>query len=89
MPKRNHVEPLATNKHLLKWVEKIANLTKPAAIHWVDGSQEEYDVLCAQLVKAGTFTPSGMDSGRITRSVGVGGRGVNVGRSRGVGAAPA
>src|SRR5688572_13930044 len=56
MPKRNYAEPLATNKHLLKWVEKIANLTKPAAIHWVDGSQDEYERLCAQLVKAGTFT---------------------------------
>jgi phosphoenolpyruvate carboxykinase (GTP) len=56
MPKRNYAEPLATNKHLLKWVEKIANLTKPAAIHWVDGSQDEYERLCAQLVKTGTFT---------------------------------
>jgi phosphoenolpyruvate carboxykinase (GTP) len=56
MPKRNHSEPLATNKHLLKWVDKIAALTKPAAIHWVNGSQEENDLLCAQLVKAGTFT---------------------------------
>jgi phosphoenolpyruvate carboxykinase (GTP) len=56
MPKRTPPAPLATNKHLLKWVEKVAALTKPAAIHWVDGSQEEYDSLCAQLVKAGTFT---------------------------------
>src|SRR6187200_784702 len=56
MPKRNHSAPLATNKNLLKWVGKIADLTKPAAIHWVDGSQEEYDLLCAQMVKSGTFT---------------------------------
>ena len=34
----------------------MAALTRPAAIHWVDGSQEEYDALCAQLVAAGTFT---------------------------------
>jgi phosphoenolpyruvate carboxykinase (GTP) len=47
--------PLSDNKHLLKWVEKMAELTKPAAIHWVDGSQEEYDTLCAQMVAGGTF----------------------------------
>ena len=34
----------------------MAELTKPAAIHWVDGSAEEYDGLCADLVAAGTFT---------------------------------
>jgi phosphoenolpyruvate carboxykinase (GTP) len=47
--------PLAKNEHLLKWVEKIAKLTKPASIHWVDGSQEENETLCAELVAAGTF----------------------------------
>lgn len=45
-----------TNKHLIRWVEKMAELTQPDAIHWVDGSQAEYDVLCDQLVDAGTFT---------------------------------
>jgi phosphoenolpyruvate carboxykinase (GTP) len=48
--------PLTTNDHLVKWVEKIAELTKPDAIHWVDGSREEYDMLCAQMVSSGTFT---------------------------------
>jgi len=47
---------LSTNTHLLRWVEKMADLCKPAAIHWVDGSQAEYDALCAQMVAAGTFT---------------------------------
>ncbi len=49
-------KPLSENTHLLRWVEKMVELCKPAAIHWVDGSQEEYDGLCAQLVEAGTFT---------------------------------
>jgi phosphoenolpyruvate carboxykinase (GTP) len=47
--------PLSTNKHLLRWVEKMAELTRPAAIHWVDGSQEEFDELCGQMVAAGTL----------------------------------
>jgi phosphoenolpyruvate carboxykinase (GTP) len=47
--------PLSENKHLLRWVEKMAELTRPAAIHWVSGSQVEYDQLCAQMVESGTF----------------------------------
>ena len=47
---------LSTNKHLLRWVEKMADLTRPAAIHWVDGSQQEYDALCVLLEERGTFT---------------------------------
>lgn len=48
-------KPLSTNKHLLRWVEKMAELCQPAAIHWVDGSKEENDRLCAQMVAGGTF----------------------------------
>ncbi len=47
--------PLAKNTHLIRWVEKMASLTRPAAVHWVDGSQAEYDTLCAQMVESGTF----------------------------------
>src|ERR1700689_3094225 len=52
---RNPATPLSENKHLLRWVEKMSQLTKPAAIHWVDGSQEENEELCAQMVESGTF----------------------------------
>jgi phosphoenolpyruvate carboxykinase (GTP) len=48
--------PLARNSHLLRWVDKMRALTRPAAVHWVDGSQEEYDFLCDQMVESGTFT---------------------------------
>ena len=48
--------PPTTNKHLIRWVEKMAELCRPDSIHWVDGSKEEYDFLCERLVDAGTFT---------------------------------
>ena len=45
-----------TNKHLVRWVEKMAELCQPEHIHWIDGSLAEYIDLCDQLVRAGTFT---------------------------------
>jgi phosphoenolpyruvate carboxykinase (GTP) len=54
-------KPLAKNEHLLKWVEQMAALTQPDAIHWVDGSQEEYEALCAEMVESGTFIKLNQD----------------------------
>ena len=53
--------PLSSNKHLLRWVEKMADLTKPAAIHWVDGSAEEYQALCGEMVASGTLVRLNQD----------------------------
>jgi len=52
---RDPSAPLSTNVHLLNWVEKMANLTKPEAIHWVDGSLAEDEMLKVQMVESGTF----------------------------------
>ncbi len=48
-------KPLSKNDHLLRWVEKIAVLTQPSSIHWVDGSPEENDTLCRQMLDSGTL----------------------------------
>jgi phosphoenolpyruvate carboxykinase (GTP) len=47
----------APTKHerLLGWVETMAELCEPDAIHWCDGSQAEYEQMCRALVDAGTF----------------------------------
>ena len=52
---KTSTKPLTTNKHLIRWVEKMVDLCQPAAVHWVDGSQAEYDFLCQQLVESNTF----------------------------------
>ncbi len=47
----------APTKHarLLAWVRVVAALTKPDAIHWCDGSDEEWTLLTDRLVEAGTL----------------------------------
>jgi phosphoenolpyruvate carboxykinase (GTP) len=51
------VQAPAFVKHprLIAWVAEMAALCKPAAIHWCDGSEAEYDRLCQLLVDAGSF----------------------------------
>jgi phosphoenolpyruvate carboxykinase (GTP) len=43
------------NHRLTEWVREVAELTRPDSIHWCDGSAEEYDALCQELVESGTF----------------------------------
>jgi phosphoenolpyruvate carboxykinase (GTP) len=47
---------ITTNQRLQDWVAGWAEIFEPDAIEWCDGSKEEYDRLCGQLVAGGTFT---------------------------------
>lgn len=44
-----------SNTKLLAWVDEVAKLCKPDNIYWCDGSKQEYDRLCAEMVEAGTL----------------------------------
>ena len=46
---------MTNNKKLLSWVEETAKLCEPDDIYWCNGSQEENDRLCEELVQKGTF----------------------------------
>jgi phosphoenolpyruvate carboxykinase (GTP) len=44
-----------SNAKLRAWVEEMVALCQPDQVDWCDGSQEEYDRLCEQMVESGTF----------------------------------
>jgi phosphoenolpyruvate carboxykinase (GTP) len=45
-----------TNEHLKAWVNEWAAVLQPNDVYWCDGSAEEYERLCQELVDSGTFT---------------------------------
>ena len=45
-----------SNANLNAWVTQWAAILQPENVYWCDGSQNEYDQLCRELVQSGTFT---------------------------------
>lgn len=45
------------NEGLDKWIQEIVALCQPQSVHYCDGSQAEYDLLCQKMVEKGTFIP--------------------------------
>ena len=52
---RLNVPAYVKHPRLVAWVAEMAALTEAAEVYWCDGSQAEYDRLCAALVESGTF----------------------------------
>jgi len=46
---------MTRNRKLTQWVDQVAALCQPDAVHWCDGSSTEYDALCRTMVETGTF----------------------------------
>lgn len=54
MPDLN-IPATVNNEELKRWVAEMVGLCKPSSVYWCDGSQEEYDRLCEEMVESGTF----------------------------------
>lgn len=53
----NKYENVHADSRLESWVNQIASQCEAKSIYWCDGTKEEYDNFCGQLVKKGTFIP--------------------------------
>ncbi len=43
------------HQQLREWIQEIVTLCEPAQVHFCDGTQAEYDMLCNQMIETGTF----------------------------------
>ncbi|SJN09160.1 Phosphoenolpyruvate carboxykinase [GTP] [Leucobacter sp. 7(1)] len=54
-------EATTTNPEVLQWVTEVAELTKPDAVVWCTGSQDEWNRITSEMVEAGTLIPLNKD----------------------------
>lgn len=57
----DYMHNIPVHPQLVAWVQEVASLCTPDAVHWCDGSKEEYSRLCNTLVEKGTFIPLNKD----------------------------
>ena len=50
-----NVPDYVSNTKAVAWIQEVADLCRPDRVHWCDGSQEEYNRLCQEMVASGTF----------------------------------
>jgi phosphoenolpyruvate carboxykinase (GTP) len=56
MPAQTIAAPKSVkNEQLVAWVDEMTQLCQPDQVVWCDGSQQEYDRLCQEMVDSGTF----------------------------------
>jgi phosphoenolpyruvate carboxykinase (GTP) len=60
--------PASANQALLAWVSDVSSLCEPDDVHWCDGSEEEYERLCGELIDAGTFERLSRPNSYLARS---------------------
>ena len=54
-PKQHALPAYVKHARLAAWVAEVAALTEPDAIVWCDGTQEESDKLCQQMIASGSM----------------------------------
>lgn len=48
---------MTSNKELANWIEEVRQLTQPEAVHWCDGSAQEYRSLVGLMLESGELLP--------------------------------